>query len=118
MILLDLCTAEQAAEECRFWKESSPQRLKPDIISITYGRPEGRPLQRINFSQPLKPRLLQDSYVRLEGRTLHRIEVFRRLFVSLVKGSTTRSGTETVPWSIPGRAAPQSRRLNMSSWPE
>jgi len=24
-----------------------PQRLKPDIITITYGRPEGRPLQRI-----------------------------------------------------------------------
>src|SRR5271156_7245300 len=23
-----------------------PQRLKPDIITITYGRPEGRPLQR------------------------------------------------------------------------
>jgi Bacterial regulatory helix-turn-helix protein, lysR family len=24
-----------------------PQRLKPDIVTITYGRPEGRPLQRI-----------------------------------------------------------------------
>jgi hypothetical protein len=76
------------------------------------------PFKEFSFSQPVKPSLLQDSYVRPEGRTLHRIEVFRRLFVSLVKGSTTRSGTETVPWSIPGRAAPQSRRLNMSSWPD
>src|SRR5882757_7815420 len=28
-----------------------PKNLKPDIITITYGRPEGRPLQRISFFQ-------------------------------------------------------------------
>src|SRR6266851_3064122 len=28
---------------------AQPKNLKPDIITITYGRPEGRPLQRISF---------------------------------------------------------------------
>ena len=27
-----------------------PQRLKPAIVTITYGRPEGRPLQQFSFS--------------------------------------------------------------------
>jgi hypothetical protein len=28
-------------------RRSYPQRLNPDIITITYGRPAGRPLQRV-----------------------------------------------------------------------
>src|SRR5882724_11618836 len=40
-----------------------PQRLKPDIITITYGRPEGRPLQKnLVFPQPVKPSSIDFLY--------------------------------------------------------
>src|SRR6267154_3995553 len=35
-----------------------PQRLKPDIITITYGRPEGRPLQTLTSTELFIGRLL------------------------------------------------------------
>jgi hypothetical protein len=39
---------KEFAEKGRIESEDrTPQRLKPDIVTITYGRPEGRPLQRI-----------------------------------------------------------------------
>jgi hypothetical protein len=51
------------------WKRKPiPQRLKPDRFAITYGRPEGRPLQRIRiFPQPVKPDSAIDLYGTVEN---------------------------------------------------
>jgi hypothetical protein len=47
-----------------------PQWLKPDRFAITYGRPEGRPLQGIRvFPQPLKSCLIRSvkSFLRSQA---------------------------------------------------
>ena len=62
---LDLCacgvlawyqgTTSEVAEKVSVYEKSLPQRLKPHRFAITYGRPEGRPLQGIRFfPQPVK----------------------------------------------------------------